>query len=84
MSNPGSLNAAQKVEHAGRALYGDNWQTPLALDLGVNLRTVQRVSAAAAAGEDYAAARAWKDDLLRTIDERLSLLIEVRNEIARN
>jgi hypothetical protein len=32
----------QKLETVGRALYGDQWQAPLARDLGVATRSVQR------------------------------------------
>jgi len=33
---------ADLLEHVGRALYGPQWQTPLAADLGVTGRTVRR------------------------------------------
>lgn len=50
---------AQLFAQAGRALYGDNWQQPTARLLGWPIdprgqnRTVQRIKAAADAGEEY-------------------------------
>lgn len=69
--------AAEVVALAGRALYGESWQTDMARALGVQLRTVQRVAAAAAAGQDYAAARAWLDDLAVIVKERAVALSAV-------
>lgn len=53
------LNDAQLVAHAGKLLFGDNWQQPTARLLGWPIdprgqnRTVQRIKAAADAGEEY-------------------------------
>lgn len=53
----------------GQALYGAQWQSPLARDLGVAIRTVQRW----AAGE-YAPAAGVYADLLRLVEERAGTL----------
>jgi hypothetical protein len=39
----------ERLERAGRLLHGPSWQTPLAADLGVALRTVQRWASGASA-----------------------------------
>lgn len=82
---------AELFAAAGRALFGDNWQQPTAKLLGWAIdgkgqnRAVQRISAAANAGEDYGinpkvlaelaehlAARSTEcKDLARTIGRRL-------------
>ena len=62
--------AAELVAMAGRALYGVDWQAPMARALVVQLRTVQRVAEAARAGRDYPAARAWLTDLAELIELR--------------
>lgn len=61
---------AELVAMAGKALYGVDWQAPLSRRLDVQLRTVQRVAAAAGEGRDYPAARAWLPDMARLIEER--------------
>jgi|GEM_PF-5403251 len=38
---------------AGRALFGEEWQNPLADLLGMNQRTIRRIAKAAREGEDY-------------------------------
>lgn len=73
---------AQLVVNVGQALYGAEWQSPFARDLGVNLRTMQRVAAAARDGDDYSSAKAWIADLLPIIDARLGALITLRNQAA--
>ncbi|GAA0455234.1 hypothetical protein GCM10009095_23640 [Sphingomonas molluscorum] len=35
------MRGAQILEAAGRALYGDRWQTPIARDLGTTYRTIR-------------------------------------------
>lgn len=38
---------------AGRALFGDEWQNPLADLIGMSERTVRRIAKAARDGDDY-------------------------------
>lgn len=66
--------AAELTAMAGRALYGADWQSPMARALSVQLRTVQRVAAAAAEGRDYPAARAWRLELAGLVDGRTNEL----------
>ena len=44
------MTDAERLERAGRLLHGPNWQTPLAADLDVTLRTVQRWAAGGGKG----------------------------------
>ena len=44
---------ADLFARAGRALFGDEWQNPLADLLGMNPRTVRRIARAAREGEEY-------------------------------
>jgi hypothetical protein len=53
-ARPTEIPAA--VERAGRALFGELWQQPLARLLNINSRTIQRIAAAARAGQAYAIA----------------------------
>ncbi len=76
--------AAELAAMVGRALYGADWQSPMARALGVQLRTVQRVAAAAADGRDYPAARAWLADLGGLIDGRSAELVALRALLARS
>ena len=36
------MTTRQQLINAGKALYGDDWQEPLADDLAVNIRSLQR------------------------------------------
>lgn len=71
-------SAAELVVMTGRALYGTSWQSDLAQALGVQLRTVQRVAEAARAGQDYASARAWREDLAGLVEGRTRELAALR------
>lgn len=51
------------VRRAGIALYGEEWQSPLARLLGVADRTVRRVAQAARDGSDYQVNQGWAVDI---------------------
>ena len=44
---------AELFARAGRAMFGDEWQNPMAALIGMNPRTVRRISAAARDGLPY-------------------------------
>jgi|GEM_PF-1543762 hypothetical protein len=54
---PGSGPGASLLRRSGEALYGERWQAPLARDLGVALRTVQRWTA----GDHPIPPGVWRD-----------------------
>lgn len=60
------------VAEAGRLLYGDDWQSPLARDLRLNLRTVQRIAAAAGRNEPYRIADGVLVELAALLSSRSS------------
>ena len=62
--------------NTGRALYGDKWQTPLAVDLGVADRTVRRWIAGDQPVPDGVAT-----DLLRIVTERAADLDDLIEQI---
>lgn len=51
------MTDVDRLDRAGRLLYGAQWQTPMAEDLGVALRTVQRWATGAIAPP----AGIWRD-----------------------
>lgn len=57
------------VCRAGHALFGEEWQSPLARMLDVNDRTIRRIAKAAREGADYTVNAAWAVEL-RTALER--------------
>jgi hypothetical protein len=46
-------HASELVARAGAAIFGPEWQNPLARALGMNERTMRRLAAAARDGEPY-------------------------------
>jgi len=52
------LNVAL-LARAGAALYGQDWQSPLARHLGVSDRTIRRMVQAAREGRDYTIPPGW-------------------------
>lgn len=44
---------AKLFAQAGEAMFGPDWRQPLAELIGMNIRTVRRISAALRDGEDY-------------------------------
>lgn len=71
------------VAEAGRLLYGEEWQSPLARDLDLNLRTVQRIAAAAAKGEPYRIAPGVLAELVERLAKHASDCMALRAELAR-
>lgn len=55
------------VARAGVALYGENWQMPLARLLKVADRTVRRVAQAARTGDDYQVNQAWAAEIVEAL-----------------
>lgn len=50
---PVQLTPAQCIERAGRVLWGELWQSALARELHINVRTIQRIYRANMEGSDY-------------------------------
>lgn len=65
---------------AGRALFGDEWQVPLARRLNINERTVRRIAQAARNGEPYRMTPGWKADLVAALRERTKQALEQAKE----
>lgn len=51
------------VCRAGTALFGREWQAPLAALLNVNDRTIRRIASAARQGQPYTINQNWKGEL---------------------
>lgn len=67
---------------AGHALYGDQWQVPLARRLNINERTVRRIAQAARNGEPYRMTPGWRGELVTALQERTAQAIEQAREAA--
>lgn len=83
-------HASELIAAAGAAIYGDEWQNPLARDLGINERTMRRIAAAAKAGEPYPVAPgalADLQDLLarakRELETRVFACTQIGNQLDR-
>jgi len=74
---------AQLFAAAGRALYGENWQSPMARKLGINLRSVQYIAAAAEAGNSYRIAPGIMSELVDLLKERRDVADVLQRRIAR-
>lgn len=72
MSAPPS--PTQDLATIGRALFGEDWAGPLAGLANVNARTLSRIKAAAAAGEEYPAARGVLAALYEALEALLATL----------
>ncbi len=68
---------ADLVATAGTALYGDRWVAPLARDLDVNTRTMERIAQAAYKDATYRVSDGLIEDLHRLVDERGTALRDV-------
>lgn len=85
---PAPTTNAQLFALAGQTLYGDNWQQPTARLLGWKLvnnqnRAVQRIAAAANAGEDYGINPAVLAELAEHLAAKSLECREVSRKIAR-
>lgn len=62
---PGAL-----LEAVGSLLHGEQWQAPLARDLDIGLRTVERWAAAARRGEGQRVSRSLLPELLALLETK--------------
>ena len=74
---------ADLVAAAGAALYGDRWVAPLARDLDVNTRTMERIAQAAYKGGDYRVSDSLLADLHALVDRRGTALRDVSRQLFR-
>ena len=75
MTNP------ELIASAGRALFGAQWQVPLAQLLGVNERTMRRIAQAEREGADYPFAPGALADLAQALRERRETLSEALAQV---
>lgn len=79
---PSGETNAQLVARAGRALYGADWQSPLARALELQLRTVQRIAAAAEAGQPYPVAPGVLTELSDKLRDHSAACAALASEIS--
>lgn len=82
MTDPLPSRAAL-VAAAGVALYGDRWVAPLARDLDVNTRNMERIAQAAYKGGDYRVSDSLLEALHKLVDARGTALRDVSRELFR-
>ena len=75
--------ASELLACAGQALYGKGWQSALARDLGLQLRTVQRIAQAAREGRAHRVGEATMDRLADTVRARERTLKAAWTDIKR-
>lgn len=78
MTNP------QLIAAAGRALFGAQWQVPLAQSLGINERTMRRIAQAEREGDEYPVAPGALRDLQALITARQADLAAVLIDLGRH
>lgn len=59
---------ARAIEAAAKVLWGDRWQSPMHRALGLDLRRVQRIAAAAREDQTYTLPRGLLADLLAQLE----------------
>lgn len=77
MTNP------QLIAAAGRALFGAQWQVPLAQALGINERTMRRIAQAEREGDDYRVSPGVLRDLQAQLATRQTELENVAAALGR-
>lgn len=82
MTDPLPSRAAL-VAAAGEAIHGDRWVAPLARDLDINTRTMERIAQAAYKGGDYRVSDSLLEALHKLVDDRGSALRDVSRELFR-
>lgn len=73
---------AELFADAGRALFGDMWQSPMSRRMGINLRTVQYIAAAAEKGESYRIAPGVMTELVDILRDQSTLCRDLSRKIA--
>lgn len=61
---------ARAIAAAAEALWGKQWQTPMARELRLDLRRVQRIAAAARDDQPYPVPRGLVGDLLGALERK--------------
>lgn len=66
-ADPPQLLTPELVCRAGAAIYGADWQMPLARLLGKTDRTLRRIALAARTGEPYSVDQTWREPLIAAL-----------------
>lgn len=73
---------ARLFAEAGRALYGELWQSAMARRLNINQRTVQYIASAASRGEPYRIAPGIMAELVDILREQSTVCKDLSRKIA--